>query len=278
MSTTTNESATLVLEGKNEFLGNSVTSSLFFVSGIIPVIKNYTKIENNTANIIFTFSKYIELHKLAEVNITGNKYNPTEKSFSRYIFEKISKLPIKECPFQVNQTSIHFCNNEGYYRNFFGDDLEYNCNWIKGYQKKSILAEYRYRNTMKSCDEGYFSWVNNLFLCNYAPYKPHLNSSIYPGQTVTLKLVHSQYSISLYTADPSTVFADIAPTCQLDSLKYTDGLVHTNCTSLHYTIKSNSTSTSMCLLKLRTATLKNVLYVFKSEFITVSYWIFFRYF
>ena len=259
MSNIANESATLVLEGRNEFLGNTVTSSLFFVSGIIPVIRDHTKIENNTANIIFTFSKYIQLHELAEVNITGNKYNPTDQSFGRYIFGKKSKLPIKECPFQVNQASMHFCNNEGYYRNFFGYYIDYNCSWIKGYQKKSILAEYRYRNTMKSCDEGYFSWVNNLFLCNYAPHKPSLNfnrSSIYPGQTVTLKLVHSQYSISLYTADPSTVFADIAPTCQLDSLKYTDGLVHTNCTSLHYTIKSNSTSASMCLLKLRTATLK----------------------
>ena len=259
MSNIANESATLVLEGRNEFLGNSVTSSLFFVSGIIPVIRDHTKIENNTANIIFTFSKYIELHELAEVNITGNKYNPTVKSFSRYIFEKISKLSIKECPFQVNQALIHFCNNEGYYRNFFGNDLEYNCSWIKGYQKKSIFAEYRYRNTMKSCDEGYFNWVSNLILCNSAPQKT-LN---FPGQTMTVKLVQSQYSILLYTAYPSTAFADIAPTCQLDSLKCTDGLVHMNCTSLHYTIKSNSTSISMCWLKLQTATLNNVLYVFK---------------
>ena len=265
MSNIANESATLVLEGRNEFLGNSVTSSLFFVSGIIPVIRNYIKIENNTANIIFTFSKYIELHELAEVNITGNKYNPTEKSFSKYIFEKISKLPIKECPFQVNQALIHFCNNEGYYRNFFGNSLKYNCSWIKGYQKKSIFAdaEYIYRNTMKSCDEEHFSWVNNLFLCNYAPSKPPLNfihSSIYPGQTVTLELVYSQYSISLYPADCSIVFADIA---QIHSLKYTDGLVHTNCTSLHYTIKSYSTCISMCLLKLRITTLENVICVFK---------------
>ena len=112
---------------------------------------------------------------------------------------------------------------------------------------------------MKSCDEGYFSWVNNLFLCNSTTTMTPLNfnhSRIYPGQTVTLKLVHSQYSISLYTADPSTVFADIAPTCQLDLLKYANGFVRFNCTTLQYTIKSNSTSIRMCLLKLRTATLK----------------------
>ena len=123
-----------------------------------------------------------------------------------------------------------------------------------------------YKKTIEICDEGLFTWVDSLFLCNPATTMTPLNFNhfaIYPGQTVTLKLIHLPYNISLYTAAPSTVFADIAPTCQLDSLKYTDGFVYTNCTSLRYTIKSYSTSIIMCLLKLRTATLQNILYVFK---------------
>ena len=110
MSNIANESATLVLEGKDEFLENSVTSSLLSVTGAIPVIINCTTIENNTANIIFTFSKYIELHKSARVEIIGNKYNPNQKSFNRFIFEKTSQISTR-CPFQLNRavSFIKFC-------------------------------------------------------------------------------------------------------------------------------------------------------------------------
>ena len=266
MNSSANESVILVLEGRNEFLENSVTNSLFAVSGVIPILKNITTFKNNTANKIFTFSEYIELHKSAEVKIIGNKYNPTQKLFNRFLFEKTSKTAIKECPFQISQALIYFCDNEGYYRNFYGNYLQYTCNWTTDYQSNKNLPEYTYRSTMKTCDEGYFIWVNNLFMCDAAPTETTLNfihPPIYPGQKLTLKLLHSQYSISLYTDGSSTVFDDIAPTCQLDSLQYTNGLVRNICTSLHYIIKSNSTSIPMCLLKLRTATLKNVLHVFK---------------
>ena len=136
MRTTTNESATLVSEGRNEFFENSVTSSLLSISAVIPVIRNCTTIENNTANIIFTFNKYIELHKSARVEIISNKYNPTQKSFNRFIFEKTSKSQTRECPFHANQAIIYFCENEGYYRNFYGKYLVCNCSWSKGYQGK----------------------------------------------------------------------------------------------------------------------------------------------
>ena len=69
---------------------------------------------------------------------------------------------------------------------------------------------------IQTCDEGIFTWASSLFLCNYAPTKTPLNfnhPSIYPGQAVKFKLLHLQYSISLYNANPSTVFADIVPTC-----------------------------------------------------------------
>ena len=137
MSTTINESATLVLEGRNGFFENSVTSSLLSISDLIPAIRNCTTIENNTANITFTFSKYIELHKSARVEIIGNKYNPNQKLFNRFIFEKTRKSHTTECPFHVNQAIIYYGENKGYYRNFYGKYLDYNYSWSKGYQGKN---------------------------------------------------------------------------------------------------------------------------------------------
>ena len=176
MSNIANESATLVLEGKIEFLENSVTSSLLSVTGAIPVIVNCTTIENNTANIIFTFSKYIELHKSARVEIIGNKYNPTQKSFNRFIFEKTSQISTR-CPFQLNRavSFIKFCSNIGYYRELYGKYLKYNCSWIESLQKEYQdefdfkSPENTYRRTVFNCDKeaGLFKWENDLFSCNH---------------------------------------------------------------------------------------------------------------
>ena len=91
MTSSANDSVVLVLEGRNKFLENAVTNSLLSVSDVIPVLNDKTTFGNNTANKIFTFSKYIELCELAEVKIIGNKYNPTQKSFNRFLFEKTSE-------------------------------------------------------------------------------------------------------------------------------------------------------------------------------------------
>ena len=64
-------------------------------------------------------------------------------------------------------------------------------------------------------------------------------------------------------ANSNSVFTDILPTCQLDFSKHTIDTVYKRCTNLSYTIKSNSTKISSCLLKLRTATPKNTLCTFR---------------
>ena len=276
MSNIANESATLVLEGRNEFLENSVTSSLLSVFGAIPVIRNCTTIENNTANIIFTFSRYIELHKSARVEIIGNKYNPTQKSFNRFIFEKISQISTR-CPFQLNRafSFVKFCNNIGYYRELYGTYLKYNCSWIESLQKEYQnefdfkSPEYTYRRTVFNCDKeaGLFKWENDLLSCNHFHTfgKASLDVThppVYPGQSITLTLLHLQKSIRMYSdfANSNSVFTDILPTCQLDFSKHTIDIVYKTCTNLSYTIKSNSTKVSSCLFNLQTATPKNTLY------------------
>ena len=108
----------LLLE-RNQIVKKSITDILFSVSGmyIIPIFKNYTVFKHNTANIIFSFSKYIKLDKWAMIEIISNKYNPTKNSFNRFIFEKTSQTSTG-CPFQLKRpfSFVKFCNNIGYYR------------------------------------------------------------------------------------------------------------------------------------------------------------------
>lgn len=282
MNSVTKKSIILLLE-KSQIFNNSVTDILFSVSGVIPIFRNYTIFAYNTANIIFSFSKYIKLDKQAMVRIIGNEYNPYQKSFNRFIFEKTSQTS-KECPFQLNRAfaSIRFCDNKGYYRELYGSYLEYNCSWIENLKKefeddahdfetkiKINSPEYTFRKTVFNCDknEGFFQWHNSLFLCNHTLSKTPLHfihPSVYPGQTATLKLLHLRERILLYTdfTDSSYVFTDILPVCQLDHSKHTIDLVCENCTNLSYTITTNITDSSVCLLKLQTATPENTLYVF----------------
>ena len=267
MDNTANDSATVVLDGNNIYK-NSVTASLFCVSGVIPIFRNHTYFASNRANIIFSFSKYIELDEWATVRVFRNKYNQIQKSFNRFVFEKTNQTS-KDCPFQVYHafSFLMFCNNIGYYRELHGNYLENNCNWTKG---SRLPANLKYRKTIFNCDEddGYFKWENNLFVCDSAStvapmYFEH--PPIYPGQSLTLKLIHSRDKVLLYTdfPDSNSVFTDIVPTCQLDPSKHTTDLVYKNCTNLSYTIKSHSMNDSLCLLKLRTATPKSTLYAFK---------------
>ena len=87
MSNTANKLAMLVLEGRNVFWRNFIINSLFSVSGVIPVMKNYTMFIYNIANIIFSFSEYIKLDEGALIKIRSNKCNLNEKSFHRFIFK-----------------------------------------------------------------------------------------------------------------------------------------------------------------------------------------------
>ena len=102
MDSTTKKSVILLLE-RNQIVKYSVTDILFSVSGmcIIPIFGNYVhSFKHNTANIKFSFSKYIKLDKWAMVKIISNKYNPTNKSCNRFKFEKTSQTSTR-CSFQL---------------------------------------------------------------------------------------------------------------------------------------------------------------------------------
>ena len=280
MDSTTEKSVILVLEG-TQFVKNSVTDILVSASRvyIIPIFRNYTVFKYNTANIIFSFSKYIKLDKWATVEIIGNNYNPTQKSFNRFIFEKTNQTSTR-CPFQLNRafSSVRFCNNVGYYRELYGKYLKSNCSWVESLQKEhqdefeTESPEYTYRKTVFNCDReaGLFKWENNLLLCDHidnfrkVPFDV-IHPPVYPGQTITLTLLHLQESVRMYPdfANSNSVFTDILPSCQLDLSKRTIDIVYESCTNLSYRIKSNSTKLSSCLLNVRTATPKNTLYAFR---------------
>ena len=107
--------------------------------------------------------------------------------------------------------------------------MKYNCSWIESLQKEYQdefefkLLEYAYRETVFNCDReaGLCEWENDLFSCNYTIGKASLNIThppVYPGQSITLTLLHLQESIRMYPDFPNSnsVFTDILAACQLD--------------------------------------------------------------
>lgn len=60
----------------------------------------------------------------------------------------------KACPFQLNQAILYICRNKGYYRELYGNYLEYNCSWIESEEQESKLPEYIYMKTLYTWNEG----------------------------------------------------------------------------------------------------------------------------
>ena len=281
MNNVANDSVALVVKNV-KMVNNIVTVGIFNVSGIIPLLKGYTEFSNNTASIVFSFGKYVQLDEEAQLLISNNKYDPAQKTLKRFIFEKIN-LVSKECPLQFNITTstvnITFCNNVGYYREMHGNYLEDNCTWNEGLKDKDyyLTKNVIYKNAISKCGAKieYFKWSSSFYLCNITSdyaikhnkqyIVPHLyyhNDKLYPGQTVLVKLIHLRYNIAVYTNFEGNEFTDIAPLCQLRILHKVD-IVYNSCTELHYIIKSNTTSNSICLLNLKTAEKKSTTLIFK---------------
>ena len=276
MNNVANDSMALVVENV-KIINNIVTVGIFNVSGIIPLLKGYTEFSNNTASIVFSFGKYVQLDEEARLLISNNQYNPAQKTLKRFIFEK-TNLVSNECPLQFNTTTnITFCKNVGYYREMHGNYLKYKCIWNRGLKNKDFLPQNEiYKNAMSNCGgakKKNFRWSSSFFLCNITSdyaikhnkqyIVPHLyyhHDKLYPGQAMSVKLIHLRYNISVYTNSKGSKFTDIAPLCQL---RHKVDMIYNSCTKLHYTIKSNSTNNSMCLLKLKTPEKVSTTLIFK---------------
>ena len=279
MNNVANDSVVLVVKNV-KMVNNIVTVGIFNVSGIIPLLKDYTEFSNNMASIVFSFGKYVQLDEEAQLLISNNKYDPAQKTLKRFIFEK-TNLVSKECPLQFNVTTstvnITFCNNVGYYREMHGNYLEYNCTWNEGLNNHFSPQNEIYKNAMNDCGAKieYFRWSSSFYLCNITSnyaikhnkqyIVPHLyyhHDKLHPGQTVSVKLIHLRYNVSVYTNSEGTKFTDIAPLCRLSTLHKVD-VVYNSCTELRYTIKSKITSNSMCLLTLKAAAKMSTTLIFK---------------
>ena len=158
--------------------------------------------------------------------------------------------------------------------------LEHKCDWNEGLKDKDyyLTQTVIHKNAINKCGVKieYFKWSScSFYLCNITSDNaikhnkqyvvPHLyyhHDKLYPGQILSVKLIHLRYNISLYTNSEGNEFTDIAPLCQLSTLHKVD-IVYNNCTELHYTIKSNTTSNSIYLLKLKTAVKKSTMLIFR---------------
>ena len=260
----TRESSMLLHINSHTFYNNTVYEYLASFSNVTPLFKGFTLFENNKANVILRFNKFITLYKKAVVTFSHNRPSPLKQTFHRFIIERWDETS-KECPLRFSSnrnlmyTSIKFCGNKGYFREVYVHSFLHNCIW----NSKNMTGEYSpdletlYKYTIRTCENTTrtikFGKENDICQCDsnnsclvYKPPKP-----VYPGQSVAINLHYSKSSHNLlvHTENDKNPFEDIAPTC--DVLPKCDTLYY-RCTKLSYSVELNTTSSGKCLILLST--------------------------
>jgi len=257
----TGESSISLHISNHTFYNNTVYEYLASFSNVTPLFKGFILFENNMANVILRFNKYITLYKKAVVSFSHNRPSPLKQTFHRFVIERWDETS-KECPFQLTSktnlmyTSIKFCSNKGYFREVYIHSFLHNCIWnsanITGEYSPDLETLYKY--IIRTCDNEIktikFGKENDICQCNsrnsclvHEPSNP-----VYPGQSVYVN-VKSSYNLLVQTETDNNPFEDFAPTC--DVVPSCNNLYH-RCTKLSYTIEINGTLGSKCLILLST--------------------------
>ena len=258
----------------NVIENNTVRGTLFYTKAVVPVISGYLKFTSNIANIVLSATNYVLLEDGAEFSFTNNSYNRKEKIKYTFLFKKNNQSsPL--CPFQFTNNAnfnIIFHANTGYYRTVYGNPL-FGCTWIPSFKnQENELPNEIFDRVIESdgvSNEGLSGWENSVCPCNgNACYDPKCLETgtyddVYPGETITVGLMHHYFNIAMYTDFNESKFNAIAPACGIYLKNITTELVFNYCTMINYTIAINSTQNKTCLLLLKTATKENTLYAFR---------------
>jgi len=251
----------------NVFESNIARDTLFETKAVVPLLSGYLNFSNNKANVIFSMTNYVLLDEGAEFSFINNSKNPWHKLKHRFIVKKNDQSS-QECPFQfTNSTnvSIIFHANTGYYRTVYGNSF-FGCTWIPSFPNREKLLPYEiYSKIIQyggALNRSIFGWENSVCPCNNTDYFYNncLNVksfSVYPGESITIGFIHFYFDIAMYTNFNASKFKAIAPACGIylkNLLNPKIDLVFNHCTTINYTIISNSTQIKMCLLLLKTAT------------------------
>ena len=269
MKTVYNNSLSMELKD-NLFENNTVKDILFKTKAVVPSIAGYLNFSNNKANTIFSMSNYVLLNKGAVFSFSNNTRSSKQKKQMTVVKKNDQLSP--ECPFQfinsTNNVSIIFYNNTNYYRTVHGN-LLFGCIWIPKFpNRQKLLPSEVYSKMIQyygDDNRGISGWENSICLCNDSNYQNHNclrvePITVYPGETISIGLMHYYFDIAIYTTFNESIYNEIAPPCGINSPK-TD-LVFNYCSKMNYTVTSNS-SHNMCLLLLRTATTENTIYAFR---------------
>jgi len=278
------ETAWIMKLNDNLFIRNTLSLTLFQTIRVKPILIGHNQFVNNTANVVFSMSKYFTLEDESKLSFIGNKCRKIHKAKGSGHGSIIKKeeMSYKECPIQFNNAinvKIYFDNNIGYRKIIYGNPL-YGCYWISGSPLQDKLPIEVFKDVIhfnkNNATNGFISGAeNSVCQCdeeNQANCLYMDETTLSPGQVITMKLTHFNFSIALYTDFESSHFKKlIAPTCSVvDHIgtKYSSSnpkidMIFQSCTTVSYRIKSFSNFTETCLLLLRTATKENSLYVFK---------------
>ena len=261
-----NDSMSMLLKN-NVFENNTVRETLFNTKAVVPLISGYLNFSSNKANIVFSMTNYVLLDDGAVFSFINNSYDPQYKFIYRYLVRK-KDMSSQECPFQFRNSksvSIIFQANEGFHRTIYGNPL-FGCSWIQNSER--WLPSEIYSRVIKHDGvqgKGISGWENSVCPCDGSANYDHAclgtkEHYVYPGETITIGLKHYYFDIAMYTDFNESKFNAIAPSCGIHRMNLKIDLVFNYCTTVKYTIASNSNS---CLLLLKTATKENTPYAFR---------------
>lgn len=248
-----------------DFINNSAEILLQIKTHRAPLFGGLTSFIKNTVCTGLIVTSHILLNNHAVVLFKNNKYNENCSVKHKYLIQTTKTT--NYCIFQFKDepnANITFQYNFGFTRVIYGNTL-YGCSWISGNKHLPIEIFSNTIHFIGDQNNGLAGYENNICQCEdnnkvNCLYAKRL--AIFPGQSITMKLIHSQFSIALYPSIDNASFTSTATLCNALSSYHpvkTD-LILQQCTEVSFLIKTNSLKDDNCMLLLRTATKEKTLY------------------
>ena len=279
----------LTLKGRNTFDGNIAEVLIYLPYSVKFSLQGSTTFSNNRVNTLVYLSKYLILHaNYSLLNITNNQIMKMS-DLTHHSFYLVNIIPDVLCPdvcaFQISHcvenitslnTSIIFQNNTGYQGMIYGYPLN-NCKWdlycnqnhdvppsdisvdINHYDQTNNNGIIDRDNGICYCTFD-LDYLNDSINCD----KAKIDTSIYPGQTISLPLTNTAFnssvSVTSYNENGTSVCKSLDHNICFPSPQL--GIVYETCSNLTYAIKSDSTDWCMLCLKTVTQSQDNRVYSF----------------
>ena len=262
----------LMLKGKNQFMDNHANIQIFLTKNTSCILQGKTKFRNNNVGVLLFLDKYLTLGVSSSLTITNNKARNyyCRVRMVRYVPYVIhtsqDNTDPELCAFQVplgikSHARVHFYNNTGFHRLIYGYPFS-SCKWShsSGSNPGTVLDNIiKYDVGSSGSVAGRENCVCLCYSNRSDCFSNKIDAKIYPGQMLTLPVISRDFSLSMFIDSSAKVSHHNTSVCESASFHQLN-FVYQRCTTISYTIKSNSTK--WCSLYLRTATKDDTLYIY----------------